>query len=138
MAWLLVWGKPVAIILYDVLLAAAKMCKAEGLVSPAAMNAAGLVRHSFPHFVHCMQCLQMNAEFEMQAMKAKPLELAYTALARMAAVTGDGDAALEATNQGLQAGVTAKLRAFTPALLAYAVKGQIEPAFQVPWQYCFV
>ena len=64
-------------------------------------------------------------------MKAKPLELAYTALARMAVAGGDGDAALEAAHQGLQAGVPAKLRAFTPALLAYAVKGQVEEAFQV-------
>ncbi|KAL3153111.1 hypothetical protein ABBQ38_012130 [Trebouxia sp. C0009 RCD-2024] len=68
---------------------------------------------------------------QMQAQQVKPLELAYTALARMAAAAGDGDAALEATHRGLQAGVAPKLRAFTPALLAYAVQGQVEPAFQV-------
>lgn len=61
----------------------------------------------------------------------KPLELAYTALARMAAAAGEGDAALQATHKGLQAGVPPKLRAFTPALLAYAVQGQVEQAFQV-------
>ena len=52
---------------------------------------------------------------------SKPLELAYTALARIAAAAGDGDAAFEATQQGLRAGVPARLRAFVPALLAYAV-----------------
>ena len=61
----------------------------------------------------------------------KPLELAFTALARMAAAGGKGGAALEATHRGLQAGVPARLRAFTPALLAYAVKGQVQQAFQV-------
>ena len=59
------------------------------------------------------------------------MELAYTALARMAAANGDGDAALEATQQGLKAGVPARLRAFVPALLAYAVAGQHEKAFKV-------
>lgn len=67
----------------------------------------------------------------------KPLELAYTALARMAAAAGDGDAALQATHRGLQAGVAPKLRGFTPALLAYAVKGQVEHAFQV-YLICFL
>ena len=67
----------------------------------------------------------------LQSSEAKPLELAFTALARMAAANGDGDAALEATQQGLNAGVPARLRAFVPALLAYAVAGQHEKAFKV-------
>ena len=49
----------------------------------------------------------------------------------MAATAGDGDAALEATTRGLTAGVTPKLRGFVPALLAYAVAGEPEKAFQV-------
>jgi len=48
----------------------------------------------------------------------------------MAATAGDGDAALEATSRGLKAGVTPKLRGFVPALLAYAVAGKPEKAFQ--------
>ncbi|KAL0027358.1 hypothetical protein WJX79_004098 [Trebouxia sp. C0005] len=68
---------------------------------------------------------------QMQKSSTKPLELAYTALARMAATAGDGDAALEATIRGLTAGVTPKLRGFVPALLAYAVAGEPEKAFQV-------
>ncbi|DBA87294.1 TPA: hypothetical protein ACH3X1_004352 [Trebouxia sp. C0004] len=68
---------------------------------------------------------------QMQKQSTKPLELAYTALARMAATAGDGDAALEATIRGLTAGVTPKLRGFVPALLAYAVAGESEKAFQV-------
>ncbi len=48
----------------------------------------------------------------------------------MAATAGDGDAALEATTRGLTAGVTPKLRGFVPALLAYAVAGESEKAFQ--------
>ena len=67
----------------------------------------------------------------LQAQKVKPLELAFTALARMAAAGGEGAAALEATHRGLQAGVPPRLRAFTPALLAYAVKGQVQQALQV-------
>lgn len=67
----------------------------------------------------------------LQKSSTKPLELAYTALARMAATAGDGDAALEATIRGLTAGVTPKLRGFVPALLAYAVAGEPEKAFQV-------
>ena len=67
----------------------------------------------------------------VQAQKAKPLELAYTALARMAAAMGDGDAALEAAEQGQRAGVPARLRTFAPALLAFAVSGQVDKAFQV-------
>ena len=59
------------------------------------------------------------------------MELAYTALARMAAAAGDGDAAVEATQRGLEAGVAPKLRAFVPALLAYAVAGEASKAFQV-------
>lgn len=66
-----------------------------------------------------------------QKQRAKPLELAYTALARMAATAGDGDAALEATNRGLSAGVLPKLRGFAPALLAYAVAGEADKALQV-------
>lgn len=66
-----------------------------------------------------------------QKQRAKPLELAYTALARMAATAGDGDAALEATNRGLSAGVPARLRGFVPALLAYAVAGEADKALQV-------
>ncbi|KAL0051819.1 hypothetical protein WJX82_002667 [Trebouxia sp. C0006] len=68
---------------------------------------------------------------QMQKRSTKPLELAYTALARMAATAGDGDAALEATTKGLTAGVAPKLRGFVPALLAYAVAGEPEKAFQV-------
>lgn len=68
---------------------------------------------------------------QMQKRSTKLLELAYTALARMAATAGDGDAALEATTRGLTAGVTPKLRGFVPALLAYAVAGEPEKAFQV-------
>ena len=49
----------------------------------------------------------------------------------MAAAGGEGGAALEATHRGLQAGVPPRLRAFTPALLAYAVNGQVQQAFQV-------
>ena len=49
----------------------------------------------------------------------------------MAATAGDGDAALEATTRGLTAGVAPKLRGFVPALLAYAVAGKPEKAFQV-------
>ncbi len=67
----------------------------------------------------------------VQKRSTKPLELAYTALARMAATAGDGDAALEATTKGLTAGVGPKLRGFVPALLAYAVAGEPEKAFQV-------
>jgi len=69
--------------------------------------------------------------FFLQKGSTKPLELAYTALARMAATAGDGDAALEATSRGLKAGVTPKLRGFVPALLAYAVAGDSKKAFQV-------
>ena len=74
----------------------------------------------------------------VQTRKAKPIELAYTALARMAAATGDGDAALQASHEGLKAGVPARLRAFTPALLAYAVKGQIDRAFKVSCHACLL
>ena len=67
----------------------------------------------------------------VQGQKAKAMELAYTALARMAAASGDGDAAVQAAEEGLRAGVPARLRAFGPALLAYAVAGQVDKAFQV-------
>lgn len=71
------------------------------------------------------------AAWYMQSQKAKPLELAHTALARMAAANGNGDAALEAAEQGQRAGVPARLRTFAPALLAFAVAGQVDKAFQV-------
>ncbi len=93
----------------------------------------------------CMKALPMRRTHEttvdadllivvMQIEQAKPLELAYTALARMAATAGDGDAAVEAINRGLQAGVPPKIRGFVPALLAYAVAGETEKAFQVHWR----
>lgn len=61
----------------------------------------------------------------------KALELAYTALARMAAANRDPDTALQAAEDGLRAGVPARLRAFAPALLAFAVAGDVDKAFQV-------
>lgn len=69
----------------------------------------------------------------LQGQKVKALELAYTALARMAAANGDGDAAVKAAEEGLRAGVPARLRTFVPALLAYAVAGDVDKAFQVCW-----
>lgn len=63
----------------------------------------------------------------------KALELAYTALARMAAANSNGDEAMKAAEEGLRAGVPARLRAFVPALLAYAVAGEVDKAFQVQW-----
>lgn len=67
----------------------------------------------------------------LQDQKVKALELAYTALARMAAANSNGDEAMKAAEEGLRAGVPARLRAFVPALLAYAVAGEVDKAFQV-------
>ena len=67
----------------------------------------------------------------LQNKKVKAVELAYTALARMAAANSNGDEALKAAQEGLRAGAPARLRAFVPALLAYAVAGDVDKAFQV-------
>lgn len=53
-------------------------------------------------------------------------ETAYTALARMAASAGDGVAALAAAQAMVAAGLSPRLRSFTPALLAFSTAGQVQ------------
>ncbi|KAL4853023.1 Proteinaceous RNase P 2 [Chlorella vulgaris] len=60
-----------------------------------------------------------------------PKEMSYTALARMAAAGGDADGAFALVQEMLAAGITPKLRSFTPALVAYAEAGNCDKAFEV-------
>ena len=52
-------------------------------------------------------------------------ETGYTSLARMAASAGDGAAALAAAQSMVAAGISPRLRSFTPALLAFSTAGQV-------------
>ena len=57
-------------------------------------------------------------------------EVAYTAMARMAAAAGQPDQALAAARQLLSARVPPKLRVFVPALRGYCAAGDAQRAFE--------
>jgi Pentacotripeptide-repeat region of PRORP len=59
-------------------------------------------------------------------------ETGYTSLARMAASAGDGAAALAAAQAMVAAGISPRLRSFTPALLAFSTAGQVRRTHESP------
>ena len=62
---------------------------------------------------------------------ARPNEVAYLALSRMAAAAGKPREALAAAEDGIRAGCQPRLRAFQPAMLAFSAAGQPTEALQV-------
>ena len=69
------------------------------------------------------------------SLSAPPLssdgEMSYTALARMAARARDPRGSLEAAREAVSRGYPARLRCFSPAILAFAVDGDARAAFDV-------
>ncbi|GAB4817090.1 hypothetical protein N2152v2_004136 [Parachlorella kessleri] len=72
---------------------------------------------------------QIFEEFREGAKE--PPEMCYTALARMAAIAGDPAAAFQIVKDMQAAGVAAKLRSFTPALVGFAERGEFAAAAEV-------
>lgn len=68
---------------------------------------------------------------DMAAAEIVPNEICFTALARMEALNGNPDAALAIAVSIAEKGLLPRLRCFTPALVAYAEKGNAAKAFQV-------
>ncbi|KAL6783820.1 PRORP1 [Auxenochlorella protothecoides x Auxenochlorella symbiontica] len=65
---------------------------------------------------------------EMEALFGTPSEMCFTALARLAAMAGDGKRALALGEELVSQGVPPKLRNFTPALHAFAAHRQASEA----------
>jgi proteinaceous RNase P len=68
---------------------------------------------------------------DMAAAGTAPNEICFTALARMEALAGNPDAALAIAVSVAEKGLIPRLRCFTPALVAYAEKGNAAKAFEV-------
>ncbi|KAL4527101.1 hypothetical protein Ndes2526A_g01506 [Nannochloris sp. 'desiccata'] len=68
---------------------------------------------------------------DMAAAAIVPNEICFTALARMEALAGNPDAALAIAVSIGEKGLLPRLRCFTPALVAYAEKGNAAKAFEV-------
>lgn len=60
-----------------------------------------------------------------------PNEATFTSMARIAAVSGDGDRAFALVKQMSAAGISGRLRSYGPTLAAFAKAGRLEDAFEV-------
>ena len=81
----------------------------------------------------CLRSQQSSCGTRKRCVTAAALraQMAYTALARMAAVAGRPDDAYAAVQELLAAkSLPARLRAFVPALQGYCAAGQVDKAFQ--------
>lgn len=68
----------------------------------------------------------------MRAIDGRPVsEMAFTALARMAAAAGKPHEALATAQELLRGPQTPRLRTFVPALKAFAACGDVAGAFEV-------
>jgi hypothetical protein len=63
--------------------------------------------------------------------QAKATEATYTALARVAAGNGDPSRAFELVEECKSAGLDAKLRTYSPSLVAFCEAGQLDEAIKV-------
>jgi len=94
----------------------------EALVDEADVDA----KDSIPFLHRCDEVLEA-----MQESSYRPIEMCYTALARRDAILGKASAALDNALSVVDKGLGIKLRCFSPALAAFAVRGDAKGAWKV-------